>query len=246
MKQFILCQTFLCIAASSWAGTIILSGDSSIPSGTVPVSGGNAIFFNNVLGSGTNVLIQNLDSGTLLTANNFATYFNSLAGVTATTTSALSVTNLAGVNLFISIVPHADYTAGQLAAMSSLLSGGGTLFLMGEAVGYSGGAIARPFLNNALVALGSSMSIVGASDGVFPTNAIVVPNALTAGVGTFQYGFTSYVSGGTVLFKTAGGTAFISAESTGTASTPEPGTVSMMLVGIFALATAGRKRSRIR
>ena len=43
----------------------------------------------------------------------FATYFNSLAGVSATTTTAASVTNLTGVNLFISMLQQAAYTAGE-------------------------------------------------------------------------------------------------------------------------------------
>jgi len=110
------------LSLNSFAGTIIASGDSNIAQS---VTGGNATFFGNVLGSGTSVLIQELDAGVPATyGGNIASYYNGLSGVTATQTTATSVSSLAGVNLFITMLPQGAYSGAEISAMSSFLSGG--------------------------------------------------------------------------------------------------------------------------
>jgi hypothetical protein len=82
------------LSLNSFAGTIIASGDSHIAQ---IVTAGNATFFSNVLGSGTSVLIQELDPGVPATyGGNIARYYNGLSGVTATQTTATSDSSLAG------------------------------------------------------------------------------------------------------------------------------------------------------
>jgi hypothetical protein len=235
------------LSLNSFAGTVIASGDSTI---AVSVTGGNATFFSNVLGSGTSVLIQELESGTAAYGGDIATYYNGLAGVTATQTTSTSVTSLTGVNLFITMLPQAAYSAGELSAMGSFLSGGGTLFFIGESSGYSGGGVADPIITSTLGLLGSAMTMSGNDGSSYPMNAVVVSNPLTAGVGTFVYGFTSFVSGGTALFETSSGAAqgspFVEVQTIGgTSTTPEPVSEVLMLGGLAGLGLLARRKKNV-
>lgn len=237
----------LLLSVNCLAGTIIASGDSSIGNS---VTGGNAKFFNNVLGSGTNVLIQELDSGTASYGANIAAYYSTLAGVTATQTTSTSVTSLGGVNLFITMLPQSAYSAAELSAMSSFLGSGGTLFFIGESSGYAAGGVADPIITSTLSALGSTLTMSGNDGSIYPQTAIVVPNALTAGVSGFTYGFTSFVSGGTALFDTNGVSSasapFVEVQTVGgTASTPEPVSAALTIVGLSLLAQRRKKHLRV-
>jgi hypothetical protein len=235
------------LSLNSFAGTVIASGDSNI---ATSMTGGNATFFTNVLGSGTGVLIQELESVTAASGVNIANYYNGLPGVTATQTTATSVTSLAGVNLFITILPQAAYSADEISAMSSFLSGGGTLFFIGESSGYSGGGVADPIITSTLSALGSTMTMSGNDGSFYSRNAVVVSNPLTAGVGTFTYGFTSFVSGGTALFDTnpgaAQGSPFVEVQTVGgTSTTPEPVSEVLTLGGLAGLGLLARRKKKI-
>jgi len=205
---------------------------------------GTTTFFRNVLGSGQSVLIQN-DPSFAFVGQFIANYYNSLPGVTATQTTS-SVDSLTGVNLFISILPQSTYSPAQFSAMNNFLSGSGTVFFIGESTGVPSGAIAAPIITAALGALGSNMTMSGNDASLFPVNAIVLANPLTAGVGTFQYGFSSFVSGGTPLLATnPGGSPFIEVQTVGGLSTvPEPVSAASILgglAGVYLLAL--RRRS---
>ena len=239
--SFLYAAAFLALALNASGGTLIVSGDSSI---AYSVTGGNATFFSNVLGSGTSVLIQELESQTAGNGANIAAYYNGTAGVTATQTTATSVSDLGGVNLFISMLPQSAYSAAELSAMSTLLSAGGTLFLIGESSGYAGGNTAMPYLNGALTSLGSSLTIGGSDGSAYPVTAITVPNALTSGVTNFQYGFTALVSGGTPLFQTVNGTPFVEVQTLGGTATPEPASAWMVL-GAIAMGGFLLRRKKI-
>jgi PEP-CTERM motif len=232
------------LSLNSFAGTIIASGDSDIAD---TVTGGNATFFSNVLGSGTKVLIQELDSGTATSGGNIASYYNGLSGVTATQTTATSVASLAGMNLFITMLPQGAYSGAEISAMSSFLSGGGTVFFIGEATGYIPGGIADPIITSTLGTLGSAMTMSGAN-GVDYGNAVVVPNALTAGVSNFNYVYTAWVSGGTPLFDTnptsGTGLPFIEVQTVGGSLTPEPASEVLMLGGLAGLGLLARRKKR--
>jgi uncharacterized protein (TIGR03382 family) len=94
------------------------------------------------------------------------------------------------------------------------------------------------------------MTMSGNDLSVFPVNAVVVANPLTAGVGTFQYGFTSFVSGGTALFDTnaavAPGPPFIEVQTVGgTSTTPEPVSGVLTLGGLAGLGLFARRMRRV-
>ena len=111
MKISFIIAGVVLLSLNSFAGTIIASGDSNIADSSL--TGGNAAFFSNVLGSGTNVLIQELDPGTAAFGGNIASYYNGLAGVTATQTTSTAVSSLAGVNLFITMLPQGAYSGAE-------------------------------------------------------------------------------------------------------------------------------------
>jgi hypothetical protein len=219
----------LVMSFDALGGTIIVSGDSTIAGDAalgIPIGAGNATFFRNVLGSGTTVLIQGAGDGIF-------TYYNSLPGVTATQTTASSVSSLGGVDVFISILPGVSYSPAEIAAMNSLLSAGGTVFLIGESTGSTFGAVSDPLIDAGLVALGSGMSLAGNDESAFPENAIVESSPLTAGVLSFQYGFTSFVTGGTPLFETS--TTAVPIPFVATQITPEPATWGPTVCGLVTL-----------
>jgi hypothetical protein len=174
-----------------------------------------------------------------------ANYYNTLAGVTATQTTNASVTDLSGVNLFISMLPQAAYSSGEITAMKSFLSGGGTLFLIGEASGYVPGGISIPFLNDALAELGSPLSFIAAPDDPSQhdaTGAQIASNPLTNGVHDLLYAFTSEVTGGTPLFFTTSKAAFIEVSAGEVSGVPEPAALPVMLLGGAALLYLARRR----
>ncbi|HKD10227.1 MAG TPA: PEP-CTERM sorting domain-containing protein [Bryobacteraceae bacterium] len=230
------------------AGTIIVSGDSNIADiinihNSFTNGYQNGAFFSDILGQGDDVLIQSQDATANVEASHIADYYNSGANITASLTNAASVTSLTGVDLFVSIIPTAPYTAGQLAAMSSLLSAGGTVFFIAENADYMVNSL--PYINSALSYLGSPMSLVPALDdpGIHnATGAQIAASPLTQGVSNFWYAYTSEVAGGTPLLYTQSLTPFVSMSYTpvgpisSNQGVPEPGTTGLILVG---LAVAG-------
>jgi hypothetical protein len=227
---------------------LLVSGDGNIVSAVVGSAGStlpndNDTFFLNVLGSGTEVRILSTAGGgspSLSAADTELNgFYNGIAGVTSSLIAGpITAASLAGVDLFAVILPDAAFTAAEIAAMSGLLAGGGTLFLMGDNSSFPVGNAA---INAALGALGSGMAIVpGAIDAGFTLSTPLI-HPLTAGVSNFQYAATSSVSGGTPLFLTASGAQpFVAVEG---AVIPEPATVALAACGA-ALLLLGTRRSR--
>lgn len=116
---------------------------------------------------------------------------------------------LAGVDLFVAYEPSNSFTNSEISVMGSYLAGGGHILFQGEAGGYSSAIVA--YINGALSGLNANMSINGGSyDGGYHTaskaNGQILSHALTDGVDTFQYAYTSGVSGvsgGEALFLTS-------------------------------------------
>ncbi|REK18670.1 MAG: hypothetical protein DWQ37_03805 [Planctomycetota bacterium] len=236
----------LSAVSSARAGGLIVAGDHNIGnpidgSFTAPVDPGNALWFANILGGGTTVKIQD----ELYTGSNQAstdsmnTYYSTLPGVTSSLfTGTITPGDLAGVDLFFSILPSDDYDAGEISALSDFLNGGGTLVFIGDNATGFGDENAR--INAALTAMGSGMQLGGANIDVsqFFTTTNIAPGGLNTGVTSFSYNFTTDVIGGTPLFGTVtDDITFVAYE------VPEPAAGVLLACGLVGLACVARRRA---
>ncbi len=120
--------------------------------------------------------------------NNF---YNNLPGHSSSiATGTLDTVNLSGVNLLWATQPADAYTAAELNTMSNFLAGGGRIAFMGEHGGIAPSQNAR--INDALVALGSTITITGAVlDGGFRSASVgdgqILNHSLTVGVNSYEY-----------------------------------------------------------
>lgn len=105
--------------------------------------------------------------------------------------------DLAGVDLFVVMLPDDAFTAAEMTALGDFVAGGGTLLLMGEQHGFA--AAENVYLNDLLTALGSAMRIGTSSvDSGFrdtlPGQIIAQPG-LTDGVFVINYGNVNVLTG---------------------------------------------------
>jgi hypothetical protein len=143
---------------------------------------------------------------------------------------------LSGINLLVLLIPDHAFTAAELTGMNSLLTGGGTIFMLGENGDPTFNTGNNP-INAALVALGSSMSLtLAALDAGFHTTGggQVIADPPTAGVSSFVYAAGSVVNGGQPLFLDSDLASPLAAAET--SAVPEPASMSLALAGIAALA----------
>ena len=235
----------LIVYGSSANALLILSGDGNITR-DLGVVAGNDTFFTNVLQGGSSVTIHegHQGDGTSLFAENIDNFYNGAGGVSSSIlSSATTITDasLAGSDLFISILPENNYMASEISAMSSFLTGGGSIFFIGENGFFDTNNL---IINNALLDLGSSMSILLGTtfDNGFhlATGSQIATDSLTAGVTEFSYAAPNEVSvnGGTSLFYGTQGQAFVSYES---ASVPEPSVMALLSLGLVGIGFARRK-----
>lgn len=231
------------------AGLIVLSGDTNIlnpvnGSGGVPINAGNQQFLTNVLGGSTTALVHNNClgcSGTIAGAPSIIdTYYNGLSGVSSSLHSgAITAAALAGVDLFVSILPATAYSAAEILALAGW---GGDILFIGENGNFT---FQNNNINAALAALGSSMSLLNnIIDSGFhtATGVQIASDALTAGISSFVYAAPSevMVSGGTALFFGTGGEAFVAYDGM---SVPEPSTLLLFGAGLIGFALVRRRRS---
>ncbi len=190
------------------------------------------------------------NGGGIDAAHNVNSFYNSLSGVSSTViVGAVTETKLAGAKLFISAVPDDPFTPSEIGALENLLAGGGSVFFLGEsAVG--GWPSRNGYINDALFALGSEMSILPNSTiavSETATGSQIATNPLTAGVSTFTYVVPSAVDGGTTLFFGPQMQPFVAYEGT---VIPIPPTIWLFgssvlgLIGIARLGLTGIRSAR--
>ena len=254
-KSRSLCQTartfafvlgVLSVAPAAEAGIIVAAGDftpvfSLTDTFPEPAQPGTQQFFTNILGAGTNVLVLNSPSNDFSGAE-LHEFYSSLPGVTSTLLSAaatVTAADLAGKDLFLAPGPD-DFTAAEIAAISAFVAADGSLFVAGD-----GAFVPLSFgINDLLAGIGSSLSLgLEGFDIGFQTatGAEIVGNSLTSGVTSLTYGAAVLVSGGNPLFLTNDLQPFMAVEGQAP-SVPEPGTLTLLALGLVALARVRIRR----
>jgi hypothetical protein len=233
------------VGSRSYAGTFIVSGDANIVNPLVgssnqPVNPGNVQFFANILEGGTNVVVQNTNSGndTALEGieSEINSFYNNLTGVTSTIVNGLiTPTVLSSADLFISPLPDHSFSNAEIASLGYFLKNNGSIFFMGDNSNFEQ---ENARINTALTGLGSKISLIEDGD-IFDsgfnaaTGLRIVSNPLTAGVNTFSYAAASEVSGGTSLFLGLTKQTFLSVENT--TQIPESSSIG----GVLAVGSIG-------
>lgn len=251
MKNYITIAAVLAafsFLSSVHAGRIVVSGDANILNPIAVGSGtgievGNQTFFKNILGTGSKVLIDSDGFNGVNFSGYLSSYYNGLLGVTASVVGVpVSAASLVGIDVFATIVPSSAYTGSEISALKGFLAGGGTAIFLGDQGFFSAN---NGYINSALAALGSSMSISASTifDGTYAvaTGAQIAVDPLTAGVSAIKYAIPSEVtvSGGTSLVYGSGGRAFIATENI---AVPDSGTSVVLLLGGLSLLVFVRRR----
>lgn len=215
------------------ARVFVLSGDSTPafsltntePDVALP---GNGVFFSNVLGSGNDVAVLSTAFNVNRAPTEINEYYSSLPGKTSVLINGpVTATQLAGKELLVIAVPSTNFTPAEIDAMSSFYLAGGSIFALGEAETIDFGEETNTILNGLMSGLAVPMSLQQHTFDVGLTLAVVgqiASHPLTAGVGSFRYGATTDIIGGTPLFFTSTHLPFV-------AVVPEPMMLSSVVVG---------------
>ncbi|MCF6216860.1 MAG: PEP-CTERM sorting domain-containing protein [Emcibacter sp.] len=235
LKKSFLVMIFMILSfaglQNSHAGVIVVVGDVNA---TGP---GNMPLYDNVLGAGTNVLFTR---GVGQQAGLF-NYYNSLAGVTATSTIA-PITNalLAGVDLITiagSFQQVLDYTTAEMNVIMNFLTSGGSLLMLTEAANVTS-------YNEFLSTIGSNIQYTGQRFVVLDVVNPVEVTSITGGVSQFTADAYNTLSGGTAVAITPNGTVVAFENTTTTVPLPEPAPLALLGLGLMGLVIARRRRAQ--
>jgi len=236
------------VALNAHASTIILSGDVNVVTsldgsfGDI-VNPGNQLFFQNILGSGTRVVMHDRSaapfSGALI--NTINTYYSGLSGVSSSALSG-TVTSaaLSGANLFISMLPATEFSPEELIALSSF---GGDILFIGDSAEFPEYVADNARINAALSALGSSMSTLSVTfgrGGAVARGSQIAADPYTVGITSFRFSVPSEISvgRGKALFFGRGGEPFVGYEVVGV---PEPASLLLIGLGLGGIYITRRK-----
>jgi PEP-CTERM motif len=240
------------VAVNAHASTIILSGDVNIVTSLDgsfgdTVNPGNQLFFQNILGSGTRVVIHDRSAHGFSPAliNTINNYYNGLSGVSSSALSgSLTSAALSGANLFISMLPATDFSPEELIALSSF---GGDILFIGDSPDFAEFiADDNARINAALSALGSSMSLLNITFGRGPQMARgsqIAADPYTLGITSLDFAVPSEISvgRGKALFFGRGGQPFIGYE---VVSVPEPASLLLIGLGLGGICIARRLQDK--
>jgi hypothetical protein len=234
--------TLICAPAGvDGAGTFVLCGDTTPafsltntePDSAVP---GNGVFFSNVLGAGQDVAVLNSSFNEGRAPTEINEFYSSRPGKTSMIINGpVTPSLLAGKELLVIAAPSADFTAPEVAAISSFYQAGGSIFALGESVAIDFGMTTNNTINGLIAGLGVPMSLEQRHFDTGLNFAEIAPHPLTNGVDSFRYGATTSVLGGTQLMFTQNHTPFV-------AVLPEP--MALPLCAGVAASSALRSRRR--
>ncbi len=209
---------FWMVLSPAHGQTIIVAADTNIISGLDPdlaqphhVSdlairpNGAPQFFQNILQDGNSVFVDpssHTNRGIVGGNVQIHNFYNNLPGVTSVKPGGdFTSTDLAGIDLLVTICPTIQYTDSELSAMQSLLDDGGTILFFGEAGLNDGYDAINSNINNALDYLQNGMRLEDVFTVVFwpRLTTSVATHPLMTNVPNLSVAVAGSVSGGTPL-----------------------------------------------
>ena len=238
MLKAALAGLVLSVSVFANAGLIVLGDVNAIALDNT----GNKSLFTNILGDDDQVLFNTKNSSFSSSLN---TYYNSLAGVsTSSTSSSITSGLLSTYDLLVldfGFTSNAVFTAQEVTALTSFMNAGNNVIFFGE-TGYSAGVTN---FNNILTDIGSSIRFTNdKTPGGYATSTDIATTVLTTGVSSVKYAWASYLTGGTSLVK-HNNRSIIASEGTFhqvNATIPEPSSLAIFALGIIGLASRKFKK----
>ncbi|WP_252732172.1 PEP-CTERM sorting domain-containing protein [Paraglaciecola arctica] len=240
--QVVLLSCVLIVSRFANAGLIVMGDVNIISSSNVISQSGNQSLFSNILGGDTQVLFntRNTPDRSFPYSTNLRTYYDGIAGVnTSSTGSSITSALISTYGLLVLDFGFGDspppLSTQEAAAVLSFINAGNNVLFFGENLASAGVAN----YNNILNSIGSSIRFADAkTPGGFEISTEVAPHHLTSGVSSLNFGWASYVTGGTALVKYDGRSIVASEGSFENiaASVPEPSTLAIFALGLIGLA----------